>query len=167
MGISNQKRSAGLKAQAFGSLFEGIFETMAKNNGVGITRIPDSCKQVSALRLIRVKSPFDWVLTFENRTAVIDTKTSHQKKFPASQISEHQLKELLIHENKGAIAGYVIWLRKPHQVFFIPAKILRFYFENGGSFDHTHPEAIILGQESFDVRHLFWVHSNQTLKKMM
>ena len=61
--LDDFKRSqSGAKAQAFGKLFEQMFETMCKKNAIAVTRVPDGCKQVAPNKLIRVTTPFDWII---------------------------------------------------------------------------------------------------------
>src|ERR1700677_1848263 len=142
----------GANAKAFGSLFEKLFLTTCRGNGIAVTKIPDGCKQVGRGGVIRVRTPWDWILTYNSRTAFIDTKTTHDAQFACSAIVEHQVLELSSHERAGALAGYVIWLRQTNRVFFMPASRLLFLMQAGGSFNEAHSAAIFLGTDQFDVR---------------
>lgn len=144
----------GGKSQAFGSLFETIFLKTCRSQGVAITRIPDGCRQVGK-RIIRVKTPWDWVVSYQNRTALIDTKTVNADVFIHSAITEHQVNELFNHERSGALAGYVIWLRLTNRVFFMPAYALMQALQAGGSFSESHVHATYLGTNHFDIRPIF------------
>jgi penicillin-binding protein-related factor A (putative recombinase) len=144
----------GNQSQAFGDLFETIFLMQCRAQGVSITRIPDGCRQAGK-KIIRVKTPWDWVITYRNKTALIDTKTVQGDSFTYSAITHHQVDELLAHEKHGAIGGYVIWLRKANQVHFISARALAGVRGNRGSFSQDHPSMLFLGSESFDIRRIF------------
>lgn len=147
----------GAKSQSFGSLFETIFLKSCQRDHVSVTRVPDGCRQIGFNKLIRVKSPWDWVITYQKQTALIDTKTVQGKAFTASMIHEHQIQQLFSHEANGAIAGYVIWLRGIQKVFFVPSSALGDIKKTGQSFTGKHPGSIFLGSDSFDIRNLFLV----------
>lgn len=146
----------GGKSKAFGNMFEDMFQQNCRSNGVAITRIPDGCRQAGK-HIIRVKTPWDWVLTYKHKTALIDTKTVNSDVFNCSLITEHQVRELHQHERLGAVAGYVIWLRESNRVFFIPAGALANEMKRVGSFSDAHPQAIYLGTQMFDVRPIFGI----------
>lgn len=103
---------------------------------IQITRIPDGCRQ-SFRKLIRVKSPFDWLLSWNGMVAAIDTKTVQEKSLPKSCITEHQVVELLKHRF-AARAGYVIWFRQEDVVNFIPASVLTELLYSKGGVKPTH-----------------------------
>lgn len=151
----------GAKSQAFGSLFESVFLKACRSvDGVAVTRIPDGCRQVGK-QVIRVPTPWDWVLTFQGRSALIDTKTVQGDAFPVSAISHHQAAELVNHADRGAISGYVVWMRKQGDVIFLPAQtLMQAVVKNErGSFSKAHVAAISLGTLktylSFDIRKIF------------
>lgn len=149
------KIRAGAVAKANGDAFESIFLRMCRLNGVAVTQIPSGCRRVGGNRLIPVKTPWDWVCSYNSQTALIDTKSTQEANFPCSMISEHQVRELLQHELRGAIAGYVIWLRKSDRVFFIKASALSKLQQERGSFCDDHPGATFLGNIAFDLRGIF------------
>lgn len=144
-----------VKPQAIGATFESMFLMTARANRIAITKIPDSCRSVGKNQIIRVKSPWDWILTYNRKTAFIDTKTTRGSSFPCSKICEHQVNELIQHEYAGASAGYVIWLRSTNRVFFMSAKNLAGLMDLGGSFSEIHQESVFLGTNIFDVRRIF------------
>lgn len=150
----------GAKSQAFGSLFESVFLKACRSNGVAVTRIPDGCRQFGK-KIIRIPTPWDWVITFEGKSALIDTKTVQGDSFPISAITGHQVSELSRHGDCGAIAGYVVWFRNEGNVVFLPADILmQAVIKNKrGSFSKTHSSAISLGSLKlyleFDIRKIF------------
>lgn len=159
-----QYRLTGVKPVAIGKTFEELFRMTARANRVALTRIPDSCRSVGK-SIVRVKSPFDFILSFNSKTALIDTKTTQGSTFPCPKICEHQISELINHEHAGAIAGYVIWLRGSNRVIFMSAVNLFGFMQTGGSFSETHPEAIFLGTNVFDTRLIFTRPSEGNWKK--
>lgn len=98
---------------------------------------------------MRVKSPFDWVITHGGRTALIDTKTLNERNFPNSSIDQHQLGQLLPHELRDGVAGYVIWLRPNDRIVFIPASTLAGAVLNRGSLTPDSPGVVDLGSSKF------------------
>lgn len=102
-----------------GNQFERMFQQSCMAHGIAVTRVPDGCKQLGQ-KLIRVKTPFDWILSHSGRFAVIDTK-SYQGNMPHADITKHQILELIRHEEEGSSAGYVIYFRKALAVGFIRA----------------------------------------------
>lgn len=150
-----KRRIAGQKAQSNGALFEKMFETHCHRVGVVATRMPDGCKQVGP-KIIRVKTPWDWIVSLNGKTALIDTKTCLDAGFRHSSIQDHQVSEMLAHEMTGVLAGYVIWLRKSDMVIFLPATELCELMRFKGSVTEKHPRAIILGDaRAMDPKKLF------------
>jgi hypothetical protein len=147
-------RRARTLAQANGAMFESVFLKMCRLSGVAAQQFPTGCKTIKG-RLIRVKTPWDWILSYRGRSAFLDTKCSLDSVFPSSLITPHQIEALMPHERQGIPSGYVIWLRKFDRVFFIKASALEKLMFTGGSFDDTHPEATLLGGIQFDVRQIF------------
>jgi len=111
-------------SKAIGTSFENIFYKLCKIQGIAITRIPDGCRRVSKFQIFQVKTPFDWVLSYCSKSAMIDTKTTQESTFPSSLIKDHQVSALLEHERAGVRAGYVIWFRTTQAVVFFPASVL-------------------------------------------
>lgn len=156
---SFNKVRGGIKAKQYGSGFEDVFDKLCKFQGVAISRIPDGCKQIGPnprRDLIRVTSPFDWVLTYQGKTVLVDTKTMDSSLFSNSLIKQHQVDEMLAHERSGGKGGYVIWLRESGHVFYLDARFLAELMRTRGSFNETHPSAVQLGKDyNFDVRKIF------------
>lgn len=141
-------------AHANGELFEDLFLKTCKLQNIAVTRIPNGCRRINRTHMIPVKTPWDWVITYGSRTALIDTKCTLLGHFDCSKMKAHQIKELAMHERMGAVAGYLIWLRKVEKIFFMKASILTELTR--GKVDHTHPQALLLGDHlSFDVKTLF------------
>lgn len=148
----------GRNSKCFGDAFEEIFYKICQRSDIAITRVPDGCRQLGSNKLIRIKSPFDWILSHEGKTAFIDTKTIQGAHFSNSQIKPHQIEAMCIHEDRGAKAGYVIWARSTSKIFFIPSSALAFQMAQVGSFNESHPQALLLGNEIFDPRLIFSEH---------
>lgn len=142
---------AGKRAQRNGADFEAIFDWACTSQGIAITRIPDGCKQLPN-KLIRVKSPFDWVLSYNNKTAIIDTKTIDNNSFPHSKIDSFQVGELIKHP----ISGYIVWLRDINDVLYIPAHTLNTGLFIRGSITNLTPNTISIGPiEHMNVKAIF------------
>lgn len=107
---------------------------MATSAGIRVTRLPDGCKQIGPGKLIRVRSPFDWILSFKGKTALLDTKTISGKTFPYSAIDDFQAHILYAHEMEGAIAGYVVEIRGENRIIFLKASQLMSKLGQRGSF---------------------------------
>jgi penicillin-binding protein-related factor A (putative recombinase) len=155
----NENRvKGGIRANQSGAAFEDIFSRICRMQGISVTRIPNGCRRVGPgpRDIVQIKSPFDWILTYMGRTAVIDTKTVNARAFNSGLIKNHQVKELYAHESAGAKGGYVIWLRESNKVFYLGAKVLTRFQITGGMFNEQHPEAVYLGDTfNFDVRKVF------------
>ena len=153
--VLNQRR--GHKSQAFGALFEEIFLRTCRTLRLTVTRFPDGCRQVHG-KLIRIRTPWDWILTYLGKSAFLDTKTLDGITFTRSHIVDHQVEEMVKHQLSGSIAGYVIWLRASNVVFFMDAVTLIEIRDSKtvSSFNQTHPKAMYLGtSEGFNLRSLF------------
>jgi len=105
--ISQTRRLAGKRAKHSGANFENLFKQICIIQGVECVTIPDSCKQIGARRLIRVVSPFDIILCYNNRAAFLDLKITSSKNFTCSMITPHQV-ENLRRLSPGGRSGYVI-----------------------------------------------------------
>lgn len=160
---SARRVRGGAEAKAYGAAFESLFEKMCNLNGVAVTRIPDSCKRVydkqtRRTKLIQIKSPWDWVITYGGNTALIDTKTTQGETFTASMCVDHQIDELAAHNRLGGITGYVVWLRKFNLVYFLKTPLLLHLRNQGGSIEpRLDARAVLLGNYSFDVKPIFGI----------
>ncbi len=108
----------GKKAQEIGAGFEEIFCNLSRYQGFHVERIPDACKQISANKFIREKSPFDYILVKDfSFVAFIDCKTVEGRTFKHSRLVNHQLQSLR-NIGRHGLAGYIVWFRKPNIVNF-------------------------------------------------
>lgn len=146
---------AGRRAQHTGNAFEQMFETACYRQSIQFTRVPDSCKQL-ATRIIRIKSPFDYIITYQGVTAVIDTKTKDADTFPNSMIDEDQVNNLAKHDQRPTRSGYVVYLRKAERIIFIPVKLLANLIGVRGSVDQCSDGVLDLGNlQGYDLRKIF------------
>lgn len=124
---SINRHRAGRVAQKIGQTFEIILANMSRSQGICCIRIPDGCRQVRGARgyqLLRVATPFDYVLMLKNKTVILDTKTTEGSTFTHSAIKSHQLSELLKCQPHVHRSGYLVWHRDVDQVAFYPAHLL-------------------------------------------
>lgn len=150
------QRIRGKKAKHNGAAFEALFLNACTHKAIVCTRIPDGCRQVGQSKLIRQKTPFDWVISYKGITALIDTKSTEQERFPHSKIDPAQALKLVRHDIEGTKAGYVAWLKKSDAFIYIPAKILCTAMQHPGSIGVDHKDTILLGGlKDLDIRRLF------------
>lgn len=159
---AKKKQRQGAVANSFGKLFERLFDLGCRRiksfQVVAITRMPDGCRVVGRNKLMRVKTPFDWIVTFNGLSVFVDTKTTLEDSFAHSKIEPHQVNEMAKHEAAGTRAGYVIWLRKTDVVFYIGACALQTLMKTRGSIEPSNPNCITLGSSNrMDVT-LIWSH---------
>lgn len=112
---------AGLKAKRNGDNFEMLFEARCRIFNVHFERVPNGCKQVAPNRVIRVRTPFDYILAFNGKSAVVDLKSCEARSFGYSKIVPHQL-QALKNLSVGMIAGYIV--NNFEGVFFVPVQML-------------------------------------------
>lgn len=112
---------AGLRAKRNGDNFETLFEARCRMYDVHYERVPNGCKQIAPNRIIRVRTPFDYILAFDGKSAVVDLKSCEARSFGFSKIVPHQL-QALKNLSIGMIAGYVV--NNLDGVFFVPVQML-------------------------------------------
>jgi penicillin-binding protein-related factor A (putative recombinase) len=71
-----------------------------------------------------VKTPFDFVLGYRGIATFFDAKSIGDKNFVYSQITQHQVHELLVMELAGFRAGYVVHFRNAGLIRFFNASDL-------------------------------------------
>lgn len=149
-------------AKRVGNGFEIVFSRMCSSVGVLVTRVPDGCRCVGKNKLIRVKTPFDWIISWYDRSALIDTKSTDKNYLQVSEIKEHQAAELQKH-SLSLCSGYVVRFTGSKRVCFIPvARLIRSLHERVSIYSDD-PEIKLLGDEcTFDVRKIWprdWAHT--------
>jgi len=143
------KRSISAKsAQSHGAEFETMLSRSAEAEGFISIRIADGCRQLGRNKLMRVKTPFDFVL-FKSpiETIFVDSKTTNNKTFAYSSITPHQIEILKRLTLKGATAGYIVYFRPFNKVIWFSASLL--YELNSG--ESLKPEQGILLGSGFNV----------------
>lgn len=109
----------GRQAKKNGQKFETILEDSAHRTHWDIIKIPLGAKQVSAVKLIRTQTPFDFVFIKKEKVLFVDAKTTKAKNYSFSAVTDHQLKELLICESHGHKAGYIVnFIEQKKTIFF-------------------------------------------------
>ena len=98
----------GRQSQRRGAVAENILHTEAIRTGWTVVKIPLGCRQVSAVKLLRVATAFDFVLIKGPRVLFIDSKTTKSKTFSFSAITDHQVRILRDIELHGHASGYVV-----------------------------------------------------------
>lgn len=115
-----------VKPAQVGSLFEQLFFRAAVHNKIGILRIPNGCKSLGLKKIIRIKSPCDFVLAHKGRCALIDTKSQGTGlTFPKANINMHQVMSINYMVNHGAVGGYIVFFREIDLVVFFDSEQLR------------------------------------------
>lgn len=99
---------SGRQAKQRGQAFEAIITKEAYRTGWVTIDIPDGCRQVSHSKLIRVKSPFDFVFVRKQKAIFCDVKTTKQKSFAFSKLTDHQIKLLKEIQLEGFVSGYIV-----------------------------------------------------------
>ena len=126
----SMSRIGGKKAQSNGSRFESDVLIAAARREYKILDIPDGAKTFGRGKIIRMKSPFDFVAAkifsqFRERFLFFDAKTTEKKKFAAASINISQV-ENLSHFSlfKTAQTGYVVNFDAQGTVSFFTAEQL-------------------------------------------
>jgi penicillin-binding protein-related factor A (putative recombinase) len=107
-----------------GANFERYFEKCASLKGWRVTRVPDGAKHLGKDRIVRVKSPFDFVLTKKGKALFVDTKTTQGETYSYSSINQAQVEELLAIEKQDHTAGFIINFRQNGLFCFVKASEL-------------------------------------------
>ena len=147
--------SKSLSVKKIGDQFEGVFEFRCRSQGVLFLRVPNGCRQVGPKpnQLIRVRSPFDCVIDFQGKIALLDLKTYSKNRISHGDLVPHQIQNLLDFETCGHIAGYIVFFREADKIVFYSASLLNMLRPGQGfSID----AGLLLGsREDIDVRKLF------------
>lgn len=120
-----KKIKSGKLAKAQGQRFEILFKNITSAQGFKCIQIPMGAKMISAQRMIRVATPFDFVLFYDHYTFCIDTKTTSANRFAYSSLKPHQVKELSeCGKFFNVLAGYVVNFFELNKVVFYSANQL-------------------------------------------
>lgn len=105
-----------------GAGFEAYFFKCLSVKDWKVLRIPDGCRQIGQNKIIRLKSPFDYLATKSGgKSFYCDCKTTIGESFPYSAINQEQVRDLLNIEKNGFVAGFVINFRQVDKYCFISA----------------------------------------------
>lgn len=110
-----------LSPKAIGTQFESLFEKICRMNRIGVLRIHDGFKRIGG-GFIPVRNSCDWVLFYEGKTALVDTKTQEKgQTFAAGHVDAEQINKMhpfaLDH---NVTCGYVVYFRNEGCVIFLP-----------------------------------------------
>lgn len=74
--------------------------------------------------MLRVATPFDYILSAPGRAGFFDTKSTGADAFGYAMVTAHQLSALLELEGRGHVAGYVVLYQRLNIVAFFSASQL-------------------------------------------
>lgn len=120
-------KARGSRNKRSGTAFENLFYNECRRQKINIIRFPDGCKTIGTtfgFRLVRVKTPFDFILSLPGKCVFVDTKSCSGNNFNHSDIEEHQAVELLGLHADGHRSGYVVYFNKHKKVIFYNANQL-------------------------------------------
>lgn len=144
------RRIAGKRAKIAGDMFEKQFERICEIQGVQCIRIPNGCRTLGPNKLVRCRTPFDFVLCYNQRAAFVDLKSIEDGNLTHSKITPHQV-ESLKRLSPGGVSGYIVNLSG--EVYFVDVSIL-LETKRGQSVDMSYAKH--LGHRSvFDIRRVF------------
>lgn len=116
------RRIAGQRAKRNGDYFENLIMFFANHAKFNFIKIPSGCKTVGT-KLIRVKSPFDFILVRNDWTIFCDAKSTNGNTFSYSMIDQDQVRNLTLVNTDKNCSGYIINFNG--EVYFAPVILLR------------------------------------------
>jgi penicillin-binding protein-related factor A (putative recombinase) len=144
---------AGKKAQSRGQEFELIVRARCKSLGITYTHHPTGCKPFGRGRFHTIKTGYDFTFFWNKKVCVVDAKALSKNALQKSAMRPHQVTALLEIEQAGFVAGYMIYFKTLHSVYFVKASQM-YYLESGSSIPPD--DMILLGDiGSFDLTKLF------------
>lgn len=109
----------GYIAKRRGQFFEQTIINTARRQSIEVLDIPDGCEQKSQSIIIRVPTPFDFVIAKRTRLAAFfDAKTIETKGFPYNKIDLRQVENLRAMAYCGFPSGYIVHHRETERVVF-------------------------------------------------
>lgn len=141
---------AGLRAKTRGTQFETLIENCARIAGWQPLRIPDGCRQMGKKKMIRVKSPFDFILAkagqFRTSTLLFDAKHTSENKYYTKSKNDHQIAHLLRFGSIPSYAcGYVVNYEKHGCVVFHTVNSIAKARNDGHGLAHT--DGVLIGSK--------------------
>lgn len=158
---TERRRIAGIRAKQMGLAWENLFESNAYHAGCGVIKIPDGCRQVGKGKMIRVKTPFDFVIMKSGKSIYLDTKTTLGTRWTFSDCDRHQMYWLEMCAKAGHRAGYMVEFRALKRiVFFSIARLSRLQPRESLSPDDG--LQISVADDRLDLGRLFYERTQET-----
>jgi penicillin-binding protein-related factor A (putative recombinase) len=123
-----RKIRAGLNAKNWGRAFEQDITLAGRKANLAVIRIPDGCETRRTPKgqiIVRVRSPFDYVILKDTTAIVFDAKTTQKNSFSKSDVTEHQIQSLHYCNDHALQSGYLIWFRTLDEVAFFTVEQLK------------------------------------------
>jgi hypothetical protein len=121
-----ERKIRGWQSKRDGEALERLLEFAAKGEGHSIIRIPDGCKQIGRGRLVRVKSPFDYILASNSRCTFFDAKHTSEKFLYLSSIASHQIEAMeKLMRSPNVRTGFIVLFSESKRIEFFDLKIHR------------------------------------------
>lgn len=121
----NKRVTGGKVAKRRGDEFEDMLKLSAQREGFHVTRMPNGCETKGYNKIMRVKTPYDFIfIKSRTETFFADAKATAGRTFSHSKIVPHQLEELLKIEQKGGVAGYIVFFRQTSEIVWFSASTL-------------------------------------------
>lgn len=125
--MSLKQSIAGKQAKAHGKGFEKFIESAAGIAGFNVTRMPDGMVSRGLNKMQRIKTYYDFILLKpDDKIIFLDCKTTNNKTFSHSSLTQHQVIKLKEIHDLGYAAGYVIEYRPLNEIVWFPASTLKF-----------------------------------------
>ncbi len=144
------RQLGGLLAKQVGDTFEPALEIRCRQHGIGFQKIPNGCRRAyirGRLTLIPCRTPFDFIICKDFRSATIDCKTIVGNTFTYSMCDPRQV-TTLSEMGEHIPSGYVVWFRESDRIVFFSHIILRALQQRGSLSDTS---GLYLGQiDSFN-----------------
>jgi hypothetical protein len=122
--VKRTRSQAGYFAKKVGDAFEELFKAACNRAQLVWIRVPNGAQlykdKFGTLRTKLVQSPFDFLITANGLSAVVDCKTFEGNSLTYSQIKDHQL-DALLKAGRSINSGYIVWFRELDAVVFFSA----------------------------------------------
>jgi penicillin-binding protein-related factor A (putative recombinase) len=122
---TEQRRARGKASKTEGRLFENQLQTNASRLSWQCVRLPEGGRFLSNTKFIKVKSPFDFILSKAGCTVAVDTKSTKSSTFSYSELNTNQVTQLHNLWTGGTQSGYIVNFRTSNQVVFFNAQTLK------------------------------------------